>query len=87
VISDVNLARPAGPIFEHGGRLYRPSQDCSRGYGYAVNVNRIEVITETEYRETLIEKILPQGNLRAAHTLSRAGEWIAIDALRPLKSN
>ncbi len=87
VISDVNLARPAGPIFEHDGHLYRPSQDCSRGYGYAVNLNRIEALTETEYRETPVGKILPQGKLRAAHTLSRAGEWIAIDAVRPLKSN
>ncbi|MEW6239960.1 MAG: glucosamine inositolphosphorylceramide transferase family protein [Chloroflexota bacterium] len=85
VISDVRIARPAGPIFEHEGRLHRPSQDCSRGYGFAININRIEVLTETEYRETLIEKILPQGNLRATHTLSRTGDWIAVDAVRPLK--
>lgn len=84
VVSDASLARPAGPIFQHEGRLYRPSQDSSRGYGYAVNINRIEVLTETEYRETLVEKILPQGDLRAIHTFSRAGGWIVIDAVRPL---
>jgi len=85
IVSDVSLARPAGPIFQYEGRLFRPSQDCSRRYGYAVNINRIEVLTETEYRETLVEKILPQGDLRATHTLSRSGGWIAIDAVRPLK--
>ena len=36
VVSDVRRARPAGRIFRHGGRLIRPSQDCSHGYGTAV---------------------------------------------------
>jgi len=40
VKTDVRSARPAGTPFEHEGRLYRPSQDCSRTYGGRILVDR-----------------------------------------------
>ena len=54
VISDTRCARPAGRIFRHGDAWVRPGQDCSRAYGSAVVFNRIDVLTEDEYRETEI---------------------------------
>jgi hypothetical protein len=75
VLSDVRLARPAGRIFEFEGRLYRPSQDCSLRYGYALNFNRIETLTERDYAEAHVEKIFPRPDMRTLHTFSRAGGW------------
>ncbi len=81
LISDARAARPAGPFFEREGVLYRPSQDSSRRYGYAVNLNRVDVLNEREYAETRVEKILPRGGLLATHTYSRANGWVFTDGV------
>lgn len=85
IVSDVSNARPAGPIFAHDGALYRPAQDCSLRYGFAVNLNRIDLLTETSYAETRVETILPRKDLLAAHTLSHAGEWNFVDGVVRIK--
>jgi hypothetical protein len=59
VISDVRGARPAGPLFSRDGRLYRPSQDCSRSYGHSVLINHVQSLGEDSYRETAVERIVP----------------------------
>ena len=46
VVSDVTCARPAGKLFTKGGKVYRPSQDCSKTYGYGFNINEILCLTE-----------------------------------------
>jgi hypothetical protein len=79
VLSDVRLARPAGRILEFEGRLYRPSQDCSLRYGYALNFNRIETLTKRDYAETRVETIFPRPGMRTLHTFSRAGGWDFVD--------
>ena len=81
IISDARVARPAGPLFTFNGILYRPSQDSSRRYGYALNLNRVDVLTESDYAETCIEKILPQSGYLATHTYSRAGGWVFMDGV------
>jgi hypothetical protein len=81
VISDARVARPAGPFFTQDGILYRPSQDSSQRYGYAVNLNRVDVLTERDYVETCIEKILPQSGTLTTHTYSRAGGWVFMDGV------
>lgn len=78
-------ARPAGPIFTYEGALYRPAQDCSLRYGYAVNLNRIDALTETSYAETRVQTIRPRKDLLAAHTLSRAGEWECMEGVVRIK--
>lgn len=84
VKSDVRSARPAGRIFESNGRYYRPSQDCSRAYGWAISINQIAHISPDAYRETEVSKILPHWapGLRATHTLNYAGDLGVIDGLR-----
>ncbi|HYM08567.1 MAG TPA: hypothetical protein VEU11_18590 [Terriglobales bacterium] len=72
IVSDVCRARPAGRIFEQDGQLIRPSQDCSLRYGHKIKLNRIDVLTETEYKESEIGEIDPtwiQGNI-ATHCVA-----------------
>ena len=86
IISDARLARPAGAFFTLDGKLYRPSQDSSQRYGYAVNLNRVDVLTESDYAETCVEKILPQSGFLTTHTYSRAGGLVFTDGVtRKLK--
>src|SRR6266496_3116502 len=82
VISDVRQARPAGRIFSHNEKLYRPSQDCSCTYGYATNINEIITINETEYKERKIKTIFPEWNKKvsAVHTYSYTDGLTVVDA-------
>lgn len=84
VVSDIKSARPAGRIFEQGGRLYRPSQDCSRGYGYGLRINRIETLTPTDYREVYVTEIEPKWDpaFKAVHTLSFQGSLTVLDGVK-----
>lgn len=83
VKSDVRSARPAGRLFESGGELYRPAQDCSERYGYAVSVQRVIRLDPWEYREEEVERILPRQIPGAIgiHTLNRVGNLTVLDAL------
>ena len=40
-------------------RLYRPTQDCSRHYGGAVVIQRIDVLTTEWFHETPVARIEP----------------------------
>ena len=82
IVSDVRKSRPGGRIFEINGQLFRPSQDCSRGYGYGIRINRIASISETEYREEEVDSILPdwEKNITGAHTFNHANRLTIIDA-------
>ncbi len=84
VVSDVRRSRPAGRIFEHGGHLYRPSQNSGGEYGYGLKINRIVALSETEYREEEASSIEPNwaGDLRGIHTLSHANRLTVVDANR-----
>jgi hypothetical protein len=81
--SDVRSARPAGRIFERGGQFYRPAQDCSQRYGYAVSINRIIQLNLETYQEVEVEKIIPTWgpNVVGVHTFNRAGDMTVIDYL------
>jgi hypothetical protein len=59
----------------------RPAQDCSRGYGHAITLNRIDCLTDLEYRQTTIGTISPAWAPRmlATHTLARTDRYEAID--------
>jgi hypothetical protein len=82
IISDVKSARPAGSLFVENGKLFRPSQDCSKAYGYGFDLNEIEILSETEYRERKIISIRPNWdrNIRATHTYANCGKLTVIDA-------
>jgi hypothetical protein len=81
VVSDVRSSRCAGQLFFRDGALIRPAQDCSRVYGYAVHLNRIDQLSPTGYRETTIATILPDwlpGNI-GTHTFNRTRSYEVLD--------
>ena len=82
IISDIRSARPAGRIFYHNGRLYRPSQDCSVAYGYSILLNEITELTDEKYKEIKISGITPDwdNDVIATHTLSFDHDLTVIDA-------
>ncbi len=81
IVTDARSARPAGRIFELDGILYRPSQDCSRCYGYAVNINRIMEMDEKSYRESRTAYVEPKEFPGASrvHTFSHIHGLTAVD--------
>jgi hypothetical protein len=82
IVSDVKSARPAGSLFMKDGKLFRPSQDCSKSYGYGFDLNEIEILSETEYRERKIISIRPDWDkkIQATHTFANCGNLTVIDA-------
>jgi hypothetical protein len=84
IVSDARMARPAGRILVQDGSLIRPAQDASGGYGSRISLNRIDVLTEDEYRETPIGTIEPgwlPGVVRT-HTYTADGGIEALDGVR-----
>src|SRR5581483_2087336 len=51
ISSDTRHLRGAGAIFQRGGRMIRPSQDCSKGYGYAAALREIRQLSTSRYEE------------------------------------
>lgn len=95
VLMDVAAARPAGAVVERDGQLWRPIQDCRRGYGRSLALGRIDRLDPETFSQTVVARIdpgavWPGGRL---HTLNRTGRLECIDgttynprmaALRPL---
>lgn len=81
IISDVKRARPAGNIFRIKNNIYRPSQNCSKHYGYGCNINEIVKLNEKEYSEKIIEKILPNWDRKytGVHTFNSKEDFTIID--------
>jgi hypothetical protein len=85
IVSDVRRARPAGPIFEENGKIYRPSQDCSVRYGYGIRLNEITVLTPHDYAEVEVDFIRPNWDkgIIGTHHLSHVRGLTLADALQP----
>ena len=81
VISDVRHARPAGRPFKVGDSWYRPAQDCSRRYGYAVALRRIVRLDEHELAEETVTRLTPDWDARAlaTHTVNAVDGLTVID--------
>ncbi len=80
-MSDVRCARPAGALFQADGSWYRPGQDCSRRYGWAISLNRVDVWTESEWKETTVSRIEPgwRDDVVGIHTINRDGVLTVVD--------
>ncbi len=82
IVSDVKNARSAGKLFVMNDKLYRPSQNCSKHYGYATNINQVLELKNESYKEINFDSLLPLGvkNAFATHTLNSVGNLSVIDA-------
>lgn len=87
VLSDVRRARPAGKLFVEDGKLIRPSQDCGKAYGYALNFSEVLTLNETEFREQPIARINPDWlpHTLGTHTYNRSTHFEVIDGNRSAK--
>jgi hypothetical protein len=83
VKSDVKGSRPAGGLFNWNGELYRPAQNSSGRYGYAISINRVTQLDQQGFHEEHVSSILPNWNkkLVATHTISIAGDLTVVDCL------
>jgi hypothetical protein len=81
IVSDARHARPAGSLYFDNGQLIRPGQDCSKGYGYAAQLHRVELLSETDYHETLLTSITPESipGCRGVHTFNQNAKFRVID--------
>jgi hypothetical protein len=72
ICADVRSSRSAGSLFLRGKSLIRPAQDCSVRYGYACQLNEIETLSPTEYRERPAGRIEPDWHpgLIGTHTVN-----------------
>ncbi|MER8824348.1 hypothetical protein NKH70_32290 [Mesorhizobium sp. M0991] len=77
VLLDATLSRPAGAVIQHGGRMLRPVQDCSRGYGGAVTFCRIDALGESEFAQTPVGRI--RSGAFGCHTYNRRSGLEVID--------
>jgi hypothetical protein len=84
VKSDVRCSRPAGRLFYWNGELYRPAQDSSHAYGYAIVINRIKRLSACDFLEEEVAKIVPKWHrsISRTHTLNHWGDFTVIDGLR-----
>jgi hypothetical protein len=81
IVRDVRNSRSAGRVFLWNGQLIRPAQDCSAVYGWAVVLNQIDVLTETDYAEHKIGIISPEwmpAN-RGTHTFNFSTRYEVLD--------
>jgi hypothetical protein len=80
---DIGATRPAGNVFSTGGRLFRPSQDCSSTYGGAVVINQIVKLSPTEFEEREAARIEPIAGgpyPDGLHTLNAMGDRSVFDS-------
>jgi hypothetical protein len=84
VVLGDDRARPAGRLFRYGDHLLRPGQDSSRLYGEAIWLNRIDVLSSTEYRETPMLRLEPdrQQNSSRTHSIDFDNRFRVQDGFR-----
>ena len=78
--NNVENSRPAGKFFRVGDSFYRPVQNCLGDYGRAVKVQRIDVLSDTELKETTVCELWPQSYRynRGMHTLNFSSDNLCV---------
>lgn len=85
VLRDNRLARSGGTPFHHRNRLYRPSQDCTNGYGEALVIAEILTLTPDDFDQRIVCRLTPDplGLFPdGLHTLTVDGERCVVDGKR-----
>jgi len=81
VLVDRASARPAGHFTRRNGRLWRPVQDCTRGYGCALGLAEVTALSRDSFAQTVHHTVAPGPRWpgRKLHTLNRCGRLELID--------
>jgi hypothetical protein len=81
VLVDQAAARPAGAMVVRDGKLWRPVQDCSAGYGCGVGLAEVTRLDHAGFEQTVHAVLRPDPAWpgRRLHTLNRAGRLECID--------
>jgi len=89
VVRNISGARPAGPLFEHEGKIFRPSQNCLVRYGHCLNINEVTRLDMRRYEERTVNEVKPdwQEGIRAIHHLDWRDDVIVMDTQRLLPTN
>jgi hypothetical protein len=83
--SDARSSRPAGLPFLIEDVLYRPAQNCERGYGSSITINRIVSLSPTTFEEEAVARVAPDSRGPypcGLHTISTFGGLTVIDGMR-----
>ena len=69
-------------LLSWNGTIFRPSQNGSEGYGFAISINKIITLNESEYEEEVVDNIKPNWNdkITGIHTINFDGAITVIDA-------
>jgi len=86
VVRSFSSARPAGPLFEHQGKLFRPSQDCLVRYGHSLKINEVTRLDAKHYAERTVTEVKPdwEAGLRAVHHIDWRDDLLVMDSQRLL---
>jgi len=77
VVVDAMMSRPAGAIIQRHGHQIRPAQDCSREYGGAVPLYRVDRLEPNDFSQVLIGTI--HCGSRGCHTYNNYSGLEVID--------
>ncbi len=86
VVRGLRSARPAGRVFELGGRLFRPSQSCLVRYVHSLRINEILRLDTKGYQERVVSELKPDWDVHicANHHIDWHDGRVAMDAQRLL---
>jgi hypothetical protein len=84
IMVDRANARPGGNFVRRDGRLWRPVQDCSHGYGAALGLAEVVELSPSDFSQITRRVISPSAAWpgRKLHTLNRQGRLEVIDGSR-----
>ena len=81
LVVDHGCARPAGAFLRRNGRLFRPVQDCRRGYGTGIGLAEVTRLDVDGYAQVVHATLDTPAEWpgRRFHTLNRAGLLEVVD--------
>lgn len=78
-------SRPAGNFFFQNDEIYRPAQNCRDFYGKSIIINKIDVLSTNDFKETPVKEIVAPLKCKfnfGIHTINISNDVIVIDGLR-----
>jgi hypothetical protein len=87
ILVDIASARPAGHVVRRGGRMIRPVQNCTNGYGTALGLAEITRLDDEAFEQRVDVMLWPGTSWpgRRLHTLNRVGRLECIDGSKSLR--